>query len=158
MQPSGRERLASRRWDNENGTIMIGRFAANAIATLLVMLVLDGVWLTQVAGPMYRGALGDLLVPGFRKAPAVAFYLIYGLGLTALAELPEASLGAIAARGAVFGFAAYATYELTNLATLKAWTMRLVLTDLAWGTVLSAVASASGAAIGGVALRALAAR
>lgn len=141
------------------------RLAAHAVATLVVMLLLDAPYLGLVAARDYREVLGDTMLPSFRPVPAVLFYLVYATALAILAEdalgasfggagtMP--SIGMIAARGAVFGFAAYATYDLTNLATLRPWTTALAVKDLCWGTFLSAAASGLGAWAARAALRAL---
>jgi uncharacterized membrane protein len=81
---------------------------------------------------------------GFDAPAAVAFYLIYVGGLVFLAIRPTARLSQAMSRGAVYGFCAYATYDLTNQATLRHWPLTLSLVDMAWGTGLSAVAAACG--------------
>ena len=108
-------------------------------AALVAMLVPDGIWLTWAGSHLYRPALGDLLADSFQPVPAILFYLIYVAGLTALSRAE--TVFASAARGALFGFCAYATYDLTNEATLRHWPVYLTAADLAWGTVLSAFAA-----------------
>lgn len=108
-------------------------------AALVAMLVPDGVWLAWAGGRLYRPALGDLLAESFQPAPAILFYLVYVVGLTVLSRAE--TVVASAARGALFGFCAYATYDLTNEATLRHWPVYLTAADLAWGTVLSAFAA-----------------
>ncbi len=113
----------------------------------LVMGGLDAVWLTLTNQSLYRAELGPLLAPGFRLAPAIAFYLLYLVGVTVLAVAPERAdnrLAVVAARGALLGLVAYGTYDLTNQATLSLWSARVTGLDLAWGTALTAVASAAG--------------
>ena len=124
------------------------------VAAAVVMLALDGVWLGTMATQLYRPALGDLLKDSFSPAPAIAFYVVYVLGIVVLAIAPAlqtsrwiAAAQSAAWRGALLGFVAYATYDLTNLATLRAWSLRVTLADLCWGTVLTAMASAAGAAV-----------
>ena len=108
-------------------------------ATLLVLGVLDGVWLGYVARDFYRQEIGALMAEQVRKVPAVGFYLLYPVGLLALALNPmPADWKAALFRGALVGLVAYATYDLTNLATLKQWSWRLAATDVAWGTFISA--------------------
>ena len=88
-----------------------------------------------------------MLAPTFRPVPAVLFYLVYIAGLTFFAVRPalaSGSLGTALLYGAAFGFVAYATYDLTNQATLKNWSTVLTVADLAWGTVLSAGAAGIG--------------
>ena len=116
-------------------------------ATLIAFVVIDFVWLSIMADRLYRPALGDVLAPSFRLAPAVIFYLIYAAGLTFLAVRTGVMSGSIATaviHGAVVGFMAYATYDLTNQSTLKSWSTTLTVADLVWGTVLSAAASGVG--------------
>jgi uncharacterized membrane protein len=128
----------------------------NAIAyvvTLLLFVGIDLVWLTWVGGPVYRAALGDLLLPTVRMEPAALFYLIYPLGLTMFAVHPGLHGGSVTgalAAGALFGFFTYATYDLTNFATLRDWTMAVTVLDIGWGCVLGAVTSAAAVVISGV--------
>ncbi|NTJ43078.1 DUF2177 family protein [Agrobacterium larrymoorei] len=110
-------------------------------ATLVVFLAIDAVWLSTMADLLYRPLLGDLLAPQFRVVPAVLFYLIYCAALVFFAVVPglQARRSGIALRnGGFFGFAAYATYDLTNQATLVNWPTTLTVADLLWGSVLSA--------------------
>ena len=115
--------------------------------TALTMAAMDAVWLT-VAGPkVYRPALGDLLVEGFRLGPAVAFYILYVAGIVIFAVRPALASGRwteAVLMGALFGFFCYATYDLTNMATLKVWPMYITLMDIAWGAVLTGTAALAG--------------
>jgi uncharacterized membrane protein len=117
------------------------------VASLVVFLALDAVWLTVMNERLYRPVLGDMLAPRLNVPAAVAFYLIYLVGLTVLATAPALKEGSAAralVNGAVFGLVAYATYDLTNQATLRAWSIRLTLADMGWGAVASAVAAFAG--------------
>ncbi len=117
------------------------------LVTLLVFVAIDFVWLSVMANRLYQPVLGDMLIADFRLAPAVSFYLLYIAGLTFLATRPGLEKGAplrAALHGAVLGFTAYATYDLTNQATLKNWSTMLTIADLAWGTFLSAAAASLG--------------
>jgi uncharacterized membrane protein len=117
------------------------------IVTLAVFVAIDSVWLGTMADRLYRPAMGDMLAPDFRLAPAVLFYLVYVAGLTFLAVRPglvSGSLRTAILHGAVLGFTAYAAYDLTNQATLKNWSTTLTVADLIWGTLLSALASSAG--------------
>ncbi|MDS7594829.1 DUF2177 family protein [Agrobacterium tumefaciens] len=114
------------------------------VSTLIAFLVIDFIWLSTMASRLYRPAIGDMLADSFRLAPAIAFYLIYAAGLTFLAVRPALVSGqwnTALLYGAVVGFMAYATYDLTNQATLKNWSTTLTLADLAWGTFVSASAT-----------------
>ncbi|UVC09252.1 DUF2177 family protein [Rhizobium sp. TH2] len=117
------------------------------VATLVVFVAIDFIWLSSMANVLYKPTMGDMLAPDFRLAPAVLFYLIYVAGLTFFAVRPSLqSLDLLIALfyGAAFGFVAYATYDLTNQATLKNWSTTLTIADLAWGSFLSAIAAAAG--------------
>ncbi len=111
----------------------------------LAMLVLDAIWLTSMVG-FYRSNLGGMLLEGFRLAPAAAFYFIYVAGIVLLAVIPNIRDGgtvySAALSGAIVGFLAYATYDLTNQATLKEWSTLVTMVDIAWGTVLTATTAA----------------
>jgi uncharacterized membrane protein len=119
-------------------------FLATYVPTLLIMLAIDAAWLGLVALPLFRQSLGDLLT--FRAAPGIAFYLLYTLGIMVFVT-PAGRAGGLATiiwQGLLFGLVAYGTYELTNYATLKPWNLKLVLLDMAWGAVLTAIAATLG--------------
>lgn len=110
-------------------------------AAVLAFMIIDGLWLGVVAKSFYASHLGDLLRKNFLVLPAVAFYLVYTAGLVFLAVRPNQSdinLVSVALYGAVVGFLAYGTYDMTNLATLKDWPVVVSVVDVVWGTVLSA--------------------
>ena len=110
----------------------------------LVFLALDAAWLTTMADRLYRPALGHLLAPQFAPSPAVLFYALYVAGIVGFAIAPALSAGrarVALARGAAFGLLAYATYDLTNQATLRDWPWAVTLADLAWGTFVTATAA-----------------
>lgn len=124
--------------------------AAAAFAAILAAIVaLDLVWLGLIARPLYRQGIGHLISDSPVWAAAVVFYLVYALGLLLFAVLPnaEAGWGRTASMAALFGFVAYATYDLSNLATLKGWPLGLSLLDMAWGSALSAVSALAGRAV-----------
>ena len=117
-------------------------------ASAATMLVLDGAWLTTMAKKLYRPKLGDLLASNFHLAPAAAFYAIYELGTYAIAVHQSHADGRVdlaALRGAMLGFVAYSTYDLTNQATLRHWSTTVTIADIAWGTILTGVVAAAGA-------------
>lgn len=105
---------------------------------------LDAAWLGWAGKNLYRPALGDLLAPSFRPAPALAFYLAYVAAMVWFAVRPGLADGIATAalNGALFGAIAYATYDLTNQATLKHWPVHVSLIDIAWGAFATAAASA----------------
>lgn len=117
------------------------------IATLIAFLLVDMAWLGTMVNRIYRPALGDILAPSVDLAPAAAFYLIYPVGLLVFAVLPGLKSGSIlmaAMYGALFGFFTYATYDLSNYATLRNWTLQVTIIDIAWGTLLGAIAASVG--------------
>lgn len=118
------------------------------ITTLLALSVVDFVWLRFVMRPVFEADVPDLLAAEPNIMAAAIFYAVFSVGLVHFAVNEAVARGAvaIAARdGALIGLLAYATYELTNMATLRDWTWRMVIIDVTWGTVLSAVAAAAGA-------------
>lgn len=119
-------------------------------ATLIVFAVIDTVWLGAMGSRLYRPLVGEMLADKFRLAPAIAFYALYAAGLTFFAVLPglgEQSWKRALLFGALFGLFAYGTYDLTNLATLKTWSLKLSLIDMAWGVVVSGSSAALACAV-----------
>lgn len=119
------------------------------LATAVIFLGIDTIWLSVAGGLLYRPLLGPLLRDDFDPAAAVLFYVLYIAGLVVFAIAPSIGSGprVAALRGGFFGLVAYATYDLTNQATLKGWPVTITIADLIWGTVLSAVAAALGHAV-----------
>lgn len=114
------------------------------LATALAFGAADAIWLSQVAQRVYRPLIGEVLRPDFNGAAAAAFYVIYVSGLVYFAVAPaleKQSLITALANGAIMGFIAYATYNLTNQATLRIWDIRVTLLDMAWGTFASALSA-----------------
>jgi len=117
------------------------------VAAALTMLGMDAVWLSVSADLLYRPLLGDIMLPGFRPVPAILFYGLYVMGIVIFAIRPALVTGrwsAAAGKGALLGFFCYATYDLTNQATLKVWPATVTTVDMAWGTVLTACAATAG--------------
>jgi uncharacterized membrane protein len=117
------------------------------ILTFLVFLAIDFVWLNWIAKNMYSEKIGHLLAENANLIPALIFYLLFVVGVIIFAVLPgyEAkSLGKTVFLGALFGMMTYATYDLTNLATLKGWPISMTIIDIIWGTSLSTVTAVSG--------------
>ncbi|MCU0294901.1 MAG: DUF2177 family protein [Candidatus Nanopelagicales bacterium] len=120
-------------------------------STLAVFLAVDLIWLGLVARGFYQSHLGPLLAPAVNWPAALVFYLLYVLGILIFAILPglaKDSLAVAVGWGALFGFFTYATYDLTNLATLRDWPLRVVVVDILWGVVLCAVVASAGFFIG----------
>jgi len=114
------------------------------LVAVVAFLVIDGIWLGLIARGFYASRLGDLMRQPILVAPAALFYLCYAAGLVFLAVRPfqpELSLGNVALYGAVVGFLAYGTYDMTNLSTVRDWPVAVSVVDLIWGTCLSAAVS-----------------
>jgi len=114
------------------------------VSTLVVFLLCDMAWLGTMANRLYRPTLGDMMLGSPDLPAAAAFYGIYPIGLIIFAVLPalkSASLPEAALSGALFGFFTYMTYDLTNQATLKNWTLQLSAIDIGWGTLLGAISA-----------------
>lgn len=121
------------------------------LLTIPVFFGIDMIWLGLVARSFYRNSLGQLLRTDVNWAAALIFYLIYIGGILIFATLPaleKDSLKQAFVLGGLFGFFAYATYDLTNLATLKGWPINVVLVDIMWGIVLTSVVASSSFLIG----------
>lgn len=103
----------------------------------------DALWLRWAGPNLYRPALGELLAPAFRVGPAVVFYLLYIAGMVWFAVRPGMDQGVPYAvmNGALLGALCYATYDLTNQATLKVWSGQISAIDIAWGAAATALAS-----------------
>jgi len=127
------------------------RLVATYFATALAVLALDIVWLTQFGPKVYFPTLDPVALPSARIGPAAVFYFVYIAGILALAIWPtrDKPLRATALTGAMLGGLCYATYDLTNQATLKVWATQITLIDITWGTFLTAV----GATAGGLVIR-----
>jgi uncharacterized membrane protein len=116
-------------------------------ATAVVFLALDLVWLGAVANSFYRSELEPLMREQVNIPVAAGFYALYVLGLVIFSVAPALAAGSwrtALVYGALFGFFAYATYDLTNLATLRHWPVALTLVDLLWGTALSGMSATLG--------------
>lgn len=123
-------------------TALIAYIAAGA-----AFLAIDSVWLSTMADRFYRPLLGDKLMEGFNLAPAAIFYLIYIGGIVFLAILPALASGGLAKaaiNGLALGLVAYATYDLTNHATLRDWPVAISVVDIAWGTILTGLSASAG--------------
>lgn len=115
-------------------------------ASLVAFGIIDAIWLSTMAGILYRPTLGTILLDRLRWTPALIFYFGFPLGIVHFAVVPALAtgqLGQAAGNGALFGLFAYATYDLTNHATLRVWTLKLTLADMAYGTVATGLAAAA---------------
>lgn len=114
------------------------------LASLAVFFALDMAWLGWLARPFYHRQLGFLLAPATNWYAAVLFYLLFVLGILYFVVVPSLAGGALAPlllRAALYGLITYATYDLTNLATLKNWPVLLTAVDMLWGVMLSTLVS-----------------
>jgi uncharacterized membrane protein len=121
--------------------------ALSYVVSGIAFLALDAVWLSIMGNALYRPQLGNLVLEKFLVAPAVAFYLVYPVGIAVFAVAPglQASSGAVAlGQGLLFGFLAYATYNLTNLATLRGWSTLVTGLDIGWGAIATGAAAIVG--------------
>ena len=117
------------------------------LLTVPVFFATDMIWLGFVAKPFYQNHLRSLLSPQVNWTAALVFYFIYITGILFFAVRPGLDAGSLAktcAYGALFGFFTYATYDLTNHATLQGWPMTLTLVDIPWGMFVTAVGASAG--------------
>lgn len=122
--------------------------AVLALATGAIFLVLDALMLTYFMQPLFARYIGAQLADPIRLAPAVGFYLLFMGGLLYFVCLPALSHGTSALIPAlVFGLVAYGTYELTSYAVMRDWHISMVMADMIWGAVLTAVSAMGGLAI-----------
>lgn len=115
------------------------------VVTVPIFFAIDLLWLGVVAKPLYQKHLGGILAAQVNWKAAAAFYLIYIAGILIFAVMPaleKESAGRAIIWGLLFGFFTYATYDLTNMATLPRWPLAIALVDIAWGMVLCASVAA----------------
>jgi len=119
-------------------------------ATLAAFCVLDFIWLGFVARGFYQAQVGALLLASPKWGVAVMFYALYVVGIVVFAVQPALDTGSwlrALLLGGLFGFFCYATYDLTNLATLKGWTVPMAVVDILWGIVITAASATAGYAL-----------
>jgi uncharacterized membrane protein len=112
------------------------------LLTVPVFFLIDMLWLGIVAKDFYKRHLGYLMRPQVNWAAAISFYLLFIIGIVIFAVKPALEMQSPTRSlvyGALFGFFTYATYDLTNLATVKDWPLVVTAVDLAWGTVLCGI-------------------
>jgi uncharacterized membrane protein len=125
----------------------ITKLILSYLLTTVVFFAIDMAWLGFIAKNMYRKYLGSFLSDTVNWTAAIIFYLLFIVGIFYFAILPAVeknSLTKAVLNGALFGFFTYATYDLTNLATLKNWPLQIVFIDIIWGSVLTGLVSTSG--------------
>jgi uncharacterized membrane protein len=126
------------------------KFALSYLAGIVAMMVLDAVWIGAIARPLYMNGIGHLMAEQPYVPAALAFYGVYALGLMFFAVAPGGATSGwrkTLLTAAAFGFFAYATYDLSNLATLRGWPVGMSLLDMAWGCIISATAAAAAKAV-----------
>ena len=126
------------------------------LITLAVFFLIDMVWLGVVAKGFYRRHLGTMLSPKVNWGAAILFYLLFIAGLLIFVIRPALAQGALLSAlplGALFGLISYATYDLSNLATLRDWPLIVTVVDLVWGTALGGLVSLAGTLLGRWVLR-----
>ena len=114
-------------------------------ATVPVFFAIDMLWLGVIAKDFYRESLRHLMRPSVNWVAVIGFYLMFIVGILIFAVVPglrKESLAWAVLYGGLFGFFTYATYDLTNLATLAGWPLKMAVVDIIWGTVLCGVVSA----------------
>jgi uncharacterized membrane protein len=132
----------------------MARILAAYLGAGIVMAILDLSWLKLSANMLYHPQLGALLADRTNTAAAIAFYLVYVAGIVWFAVAPGLSSDSLLValgNGALFGFFAYATYDLTNLATVNGWPLQLSFIDMAWGTFATSLSALAGAFAAGLA-------
>jgi uncharacterized membrane protein len=126
---------------------MIMKTATAFIATGLGFAAIDSIWLITMSTRLYKPEIGELMAENFRLGPAIVFYLLYITGILVFAVQPALASGkwqTALVQGALFGFFCYMTYDMTNYATLKVWSLRVTILDLMWGTFLTGSAATVG--------------
>ncbi len=120
------------------------------IAALITFAIVDAAWLYFAGSNIYKPVLGDMLAPEVRLGPATAFYLLFPLGITIFATDPAIKANSVTPAliyGALFGIFTYATYDLTNFATLKNWSLKITIIDISYGAILCALSAAAAYAV-----------
>ncbi len=126
---------------------MLKTYAAASLVAFFFFLVVDIIWLSYATRLIYRPQIGPLLLEKPAVPAAVAFYLLFGVGLAVLVVRPAldaASIFAALWMGALFGLVAYGTYDLTNAATLKGWSLTVTIVDMLWGAFLAGLSAGIG--------------
>ncbi len=134
------------------------KYIAAYIATIVVFFAFDFGWLSIMGEALYKPTLGDILLPKFLPAPALIFYLLYIVGVIIFCVTPAFTSGnwtTALLYGALFGFFCYGTYDMTNMSTLRNWTLTITVADMIWGSVLTGVSASLGFIVSRAALRAL---
>ena len=119
-------------------------------STALIFLALDAIMLIFMMSPLFERHIASFLLPDIRFGAAVAFYLVYVVGVLYFVSVPSLAAGSSTyalLNGALLGALAYGTYEFTNYATLKGWSWQMVAADVAWGALLTGFSAWAGVSI-----------
>ena len=133
--------------NHETTGIIMTKYIAAYIAVAIIFGILDSIWLSKMGPNLYRPILGDILADKFRVVPAIIFYVLYIAGILIFAVNPAFKSGEWTTAllyGGLLGFFCYATYDLTNYATLKIWSTKITVLDIIWGTFATGTAAAAG--------------
>lgn len=117
------------------------------VSTAIVFCVIDFVWLGVIMKDFYKSRLGSMMLEQPNMLAAGVFYALYVVGIVVFGIKPALDADdwkKCAMLSALFGFLAYATYDLSNLATLKGWSLQLSIIDMVWGAVVTSVAGSAG--------------
>ena len=128
----------------------MSRYFVTYVAALITMVAIDLLWLGVIAKPLYQQGIGHLMAEKPNIPAAVLFYVLYPVGIVIFAIAPDAVSASwlkTFSSAALFGLFAYATYDLTNLATLKGWPVSLAALDMAWGSLVTGVSALAGKAV-----------
>lgn len=120
-------------------------YAVAYLTSLIAFGGTDAVWLSVMGPLVYRPALADILAPSLRLAPALVFYLCFPVGIVVFGAMPGLRSGSLATAfgyALLFGAIAYSTYDLTNYATLRVWTLKITILDICYGALASGMAAA----------------
>jgi uncharacterized membrane protein len=126
---------------------MIAKTLTAFVATGLAFAAIDSIWLITMAPRLYKPEIGEVMADEFRLVPAIIFYLLYITGVLIFAVRPGVTANSwqtALVMGALFGFFCYMTYDMTNYATLRVWSLKVTILDLIWGTFLTGAAAAVG--------------
>jgi len=120
-------------------------FILSYIVSLLLLVVLDAIWLKFIIKGFVKEHIGHLMADSVKMGPVIFFYPLYALGITILIVFPaihgETELWRTFIFGALLGTISYGAYDLTNFATLKNWSLKMTVVDMAWGTFITGVVS-----------------
>ncbi len=120
------------------------RFVIAYLASGVVFIATDLLWLTLVMSKLFKAQMPQLILEQPKLLPAAVFYVLYPIGIAVFGVLPAQDWVRAVAMSALFGLLAYVTYEMTNLATLKGWSAQIAIMDIAWGAALSGLAGLAG--------------